>query len=244
MGKFFFSHDDKHGDKIILTGDAAHHAINVLRIKIGSMATLCDGAGMDYQGIVEELTPKPPCVVFAVLKVSVNHCEPPAPITLYQGIPKGDKMEWIIEKCIEAGVCKIVPVYTSRSLVKPKDLAKKNERYNRIAASAAGQSMRGIIPIVEKPLSFEQALVADKCALCIIAYENEVKRSIKATIKNIKPCPLSIWVGPEGGFAPSEVAKLEETLQAQPISLGPRILRTETAGLVAIAQITCIWEME
>ena len=241
MGKFFFKADERVGDKVYLTGAVAHHMLKVLRFRVGEQVVLCDGKCTDYAARLEEIIAKPPSARFALLSKSPPHTEPPINLTLYQGIPKGDKMDWIIEKCIEVGICKIVPVCTSRSVVKIKDAAKRTERYSRIAESAAAQSMRGILPIVTPPLSFGDALAStDSECLHLAAYENERDRSIKSILSTMPPKPISLWIGPEGGFEDNEIKQLTEK-NAIPITLGPRILRTETAGIVALSHILCIW---
>jgi len=241
MGKIFFRPPERCGDTVHLTGNPAHHLLHVLRMRTGQELTLCDGQGTDFSARLETITAKPSTATFTLLSQYPSGTEPTIPITLYQGLPKGDKMDWIIEKCIEAGVNKIVPVCTARTVVKIKDTAKKAERYARISESAASQSMRGIIPEIAPPKSFADAVAEAATAPCLVAYENERTRLIKSTISSLPPGPISLWVGPEGGFEESEIGALEEK-GAIPISLGPRILRTETAGLVALAQILCLWE--
>jgi len=242
MGKYFFKAENHMGSKVIIDDRTAHHMINVLRFRVGQEVLLCDGAGNDYFAILESIT-KPNSLVFEITKIVPSIPEPATVITLYQGIPKGEKMDWIIEKCIEVGVSKIIPVCTSRSVVKIKDAGKKAERYSRIAESAASQSMRGIVPEVTGPLSFEDALNhGNNNDLHLAAYEKEETRTIKSSINNMQPCSVSLWVGPEGGFEEKEVDEIINKKSALAISLGPRVLRTETAGIVAISQILCLWD--
>jgi len=244
MGKFFFDPTMMRSDcKVVFLGAYAHHMINVLRFRYGDEAILCDGNCTDFAATVESIASNPkPVIEFILLSASPSKTEPPTPITLFQGLPKSDKMEIIIEKCIEIGVTEIVPVSTSRSLLKATSASKKMERYIRIAQSAASQSMRGIIPKILSPVGFMEALDYDNAEMCLVAYEKEYKRNIPSVIKSTSPTPVSIWVGPEGGFDDDEINILIEKRKAIPISLGPRILRTETAGIVAISQILCFWE--
>jgi len=241
MGKFFFKPQQRSGDAVIITGSTAHHMLHVLRLRPGQELTLCDGQLTNYCAKLVSVTDKPATLTFSLLSSSRSNAEPTIPVTLYQGLPKSDKMDWIIEKCIEAGVNKIVPVCTARAVAKVKDITKKTERFTRIAESAASQSMRGIIPEVTQPKSFAQALGEINNGLCLAAYENEQSRTLKTALHNLTPGPVSVWVGPEGGFEDSEIHALEEK-GAATITLGPRILRTETAGLVAISQILCLWD--
>jgi len=243
MGKFFFKPSDinSHGTTISLTGNSAHHMIHVLRMHIGQEITLCDGNGIDFHAKLESISIKPVAVTFTILSQAHSSTESSTPIILFQGLPKGDKMDWIIEKAVEAGVNKIIPVYTARTVIKEKDSTKKSERYARISESAASQSMRGIIPEVTNPMRFSDALLESAVSsLCLIAYEKEYSRTIKDIHCYTSPKPISLWIGPEGGFEDSEVGALKD-IGAIPISLGPRVLRTETAGLIALAQILFHW---
>jgi len=242
MGKFFFNAGEIVGGHVAITGQAAHHMLNVLRFRVGERILLCDGASQDYPAILHDISDKPVALTFHLGAPKASHGEPPFHITLYQGIAKGDKMDWIIEKCIEVGACKIVPVITARTVVKVKDASKKAERYARIAESAAGQCMRGAIPKISAPLSLAEALRGHTATHSLIAYEGESVNTIKSALQNTMPGPISIWVGPEGGFEEQEVNTIKNTLNATPVSLGPRILRTETSGIVAISTILCAWE--
>jgi len=242
MNKYFFSEHERTYDTVLLTGTTAHHMLHVLRFTHGQEVILCNGQGTDFKAKLISTTTKPPTATFTLLSQAPSNTEPSTPIYLYQGLAKGEKMDWIIEKSIEAGVHKIIPVCTARSVAKIKDAAKKLERFTRIAEAAASQSMRGIIPQVSPPISYAQAVAeCDFTNPCIVAYEKETSRTIKDILTTKQPTPVSIWIGPEGGFEENEIADLTGK-GATPITLGPRILRTETAGLIAIAQILCFWE--
>jgi len=240
MGKYFFKPHNRDGCHVFFDSDVAHHMINVIRLSLDQHVLLCDGSGTDYTAKVTSISKKPASISLVLLNSTPCLSEPPISITLYQGIPKGDKMDWIIEKCIEIGVSTIIPVSTSRSVVRPKDMLKKNDRYNRIAYSAAGQSMRGILPKVLPPMNFEDAIRNDN-AFTLVAYESEQGNTIKSALEKKSPEPISVWVGPEGGFESTEVNNLIDEKSATPVSLGASILRTETAGVVALAQILCMW---
>ena len=244
MGKYFFKQDERHDDYVVLAGQTAHHLINVMRIRIGHEILLCDGMNTDFIAKVRSINEKPPSITLALLSQSPSNSETTFPITLYQGLPKGDKMEWIIEKAIECGACKIVPVCTSRSVPKlsdPHKNAKKTDRFSRIAEAAAAQSMRGIIPPVLPNQSFTSALKDANNNMCLVAYENEHTTTINSALGKLTPKPIAIWIGPEGGFDDSEIQALTN-MGAITVSLGPRILRTETAGIVALSQILCVWD--
>ena len=241
MGKYFFKNEERHGDCVTLTGQSAHHLINVMRVGVGCEVILCDGMNSDFMAKVVSLNDKPAAITFNLLSQQPSKTETLFPITLFQGLPKGDKMEWIIEKAVECGVAKIIPVSMARSVVKIKDSTKKAERFSRIAESAAAQSMRGIIPDVLPPQSFTSALAYADDSFNLVAYENENNDTVKSSLKSTSPRPTSLWIGPEGGFDNYEIQALKD-IGAITISLGPRILRTETAGIVAISQIIYHWD--
>jgi len=229
MPKYFFTPQDKQGDKIFLQGEVAHHLLHVLRHQPGDKIILCDGRNTDYITSILQINKKP-TITCSIEETHPCQTEPTVQITLFQGLPKGDKLELIIQKCVELGVTEIIPVLTSRSIAK---INKKTERYQRIAESAAGQSMRGIIPKVHPAVTFAEA-IKQIDGLTIVAYENEKTQTMKhATSPASK---ISIWIGPEGGFSQEEVNTLMKQ-GATPVTLGERILRTETAAIATVAQI-------
>jgi len=242
MSKFFFKPSALSDDMVTITGNMAHHILHVLRLRIGQELILCDGKCTDFKAKLLAVTEKPTALTFALLSHTYSDSETIVPITLFQGLPKGDKMDWIIEKCVESGVNKIIPVCTARTVAKVKDSDKKTERFMRISESAAAQSMRGIVPAVSQTRYFSEVLAAyDSNYLHLVAFEKERCHTIKSVINCMQPKPIAIWIGPEGGFEDNEVCALEAK-GAIPVSLGPRILRSETAGLVALAQVLCLWE--
>ena len=239
MPKYFFPPETRNDNTITLTGDPAHHLLHVLRLKQGDGVILCDGQNTDYRVCLTRAHDKQPSATFQIMKTMPCTNEPSVAITLYQALPKGDKMETIIQKNVELGVCKIVPVETNRSVARIKNHEKKTERYQRIAESAAGQSMRGIVPTVEAPLTFAEAVAAKpENMLWLVCDENENTRYIKEVLCGGEITQVGIWVGPEGGFSQDELAQLHEC-GACSVTLGRRILRTETAGMSAIVQVLC-----
>ena len=243
MPKHFFSPESIDGDRITLTGPAAHHMLHVLRIKHGEKVLLCDGNGVDYKAVFISARQQGPVAVFTVEEMTLCKNEPKVPITLYQALPKGDKMEWIVQKCVEIGVKTIVPVQTMRTVVRAKNDVKKILRYERVAESAAGQSMRGTVPKIQPVVTFREALNQKGNSLWLVAYEGERGETIRSVLKSLPPQPVGIWVGPEGGFDESEASALI-SCGAHSVSLGRRILRTETAGMAAMIQVLCLWEAE
>lgn len=245
MNRFFVDDPGAFSDRsVVITGEDVNHVKNVLRLKENDELIVSDGRGRDYHCRISGITNEE--VVADICDICDNFSELSTEITLFQGFPKGDKMELIIQKTVELGVTRIVPVMTKRTVVKldDKKAKKKTERYNMIAESAAKQSGRGMIPEVTMPVSFAEAVsMAEKFDMNIIPYEEaegvEYSRNIIKNIKGKKS--LGIFIGPEGGFAREEVEKaLDAGVSA--ITLGHRILRTETAGMAVISII--MFELE
>lgn len=226
------------GDTIAVTGEDASHIAKVLRMKPGEKLTVCDCAGTDYN--CEIVSPDPSAVTLKILGKEKSISEPDIKVTLYQGLPKGDKMELIIQKSVELGVSAIVPVMTLRSVSRPdaKSLAKKEERWNKIAAEAAKQSGRGLLPRVLPALSFNEAIKAMAAhTAAIMLYEkngSSIKDELEKPGADFKS--TGILIGPEGGFDETEAAYAREN-GVVTAGLGPRILRTETAPLCALSAI-------
>ncbi|MCI8554387.1 MAG: 16S rRNA (uracil(1498)-N(3))-methyltransferase [Clostridiales bacterium] len=221
--------------RVPVTGADARHIRGALRMRCGDRLTLCDGAGNDYfceiTGFGEEL------VELRVLYRTPTVCEPTVKITLYQGLPKADKMEWIIQKAVELGVSRIVPVETARCVARLSGREeKKQARWQRIADEAAGQCGRGMLPPVHSPLDWRRAL-EDMTAAglpSIVCYEGGGEPLSALVTPQTRG--LSLFIGPEGGFEPEEVEALKER-GARAATLGKRILRCETAPLAALAAL-------
>ena len=245
MNRFFVDDPGAFSDRsVVITGEDVNHVKNVLRLKENDELIVSDGRGRDYHCRISGITNEE--VVADICDICDNFSELSTEITLFQGFPKGDKMELIIQKTVELGVTRIVPVMTKRTVVKldDKKAKKKTERYNMIAESAAKQSGRGMIPEVTMPVSFAEAVsMAEKLDMNIIPYEEaegvEYSRNIIKNIKGKKS--LGIFIGPEGGFAREEVEKVLDA-GVSAITLGHRILRTETAGMAVISII--MFELE
>ena len=236
MPKYFTEPENIKDGFIEIFSDEAKHILNVMRMEIGDTLTICDGQSNDYLCRICETGKN--CLKAKMEETTKSESEPKTKITLYQGLPKSDKMELIIQKCVEIGVCRIVPVITERAVVKIEKGAKedkKTERWQKIAESAAKQSGRGIIPAVERPTQFKDAIEeAVKNGEAIIPYENEKDRGLKEFIKNSKAENIGIFIGPEGGFDTKEIEFAVEN-GVMSVTLGKRILRTETAGIVTSA---------
>ena len=239
MYQFFVDDAQVHKHEIVIEGSDVNHIRNVLRMKIDERIRISNMSGKAYFCHITLITED--MVVAEIDSEDDNGTELGNRITLFQGLPKGDKMELIIQKAVELGVYKIVPVSMKNCVVKldEKKAAKKVERWQAIAESAAKQSKRTIIPLIDKPVPYKLALEkAGKLDVTLVPYENErgmaATRQIMGQIK--KGQSIGIVIGPEGGFAP-EVIKLADDNDMHRISLGRRILRTETAGLATLAML-------
>ncbi len=244
MYHFFVEPEQIHTSIVEITGSDVNHIRNVLRMKPGEKISVSDGGGHTYTCIIEEIAAD--LVQACIEKTEEASTELNASITLFQGLPKGDKMELIIQKCVELGVDRIVPVSTRRSIVKldDKKAESKVKRWNTIAEGAAKQSGRAAVPEVHSVVSFSQALEAAKqMDVCVIPYEHatdmEKTRTILTSIKRGQS--VGIFIGPEGGF---EEAEVEQAMAsgAKSITLGRRILRTETAGMAVLAMLVLLLE--
>ncbi len=232
MSRFFVAPFD--GDTAVISGQDAHHIARVLRMQVGDPLTLCDAHGTDYA--CEILSLDDGEVSLRVCDRMPSATEPTTAVTLYQGIPKSEKMEWIIQKCVEIGITRIVPVAMSRCVVKlnAADAEKKRARWQKIAAGAAEQSGRGIIPEIAAPISFNTMLSALKEEYAVTFYEGGGVSLSTLVSENTRQ--VSIVIGPEGGFSLDEIEKLREN-GAHIATLGKRILRCETAPVVALSVI-------
>lgn len=221
-------------EKIILDGESARHIAKSLRMRVGDVICVTDGGGDDYGCQIEEITKDE--VVLKVCYKQACESEPSCRVTIYQGVPKSSKMEDIIQKCVELGVCEIVPTLTKRCVSRPDDKAagKKNQRYQKIALEAAQQSGRGIVPKIENMKTLRQAIAEDESDVKIVFYEGGGEKL--ADIVKPDTESVSIFIGPEGGFEQEEVEQIEASGGIR-ATLGKRILRTQTAPVAALTAI-------
>lgn len=243
MYQFFVEDGQISEHDVVIEGSDVNHIKNVLRMKCGEKIRISSASGRNFFCQVAEISGE---VVRAdIIEELEENTELPNEIYLFQGLPKSDKMELIIQKAVELGVYAIIPVAMKNCVVKldDKKAASKVARWQEIAKSAAKQSKRSLIPQVETPMSYKQAVErAKELDIILVPYENE--RGMQATrevMASIKPGQsIGIFIGPEGGFDMSEIALVKE--DAHLISLGNRILRTETAGLATLAML--IYQLE
>ena len=245
MNRFYTRPENIREGQAWLDADACNHMKNVLRMQPGDEFVLCDGEGRTYLCSITSFASQ--SVVAKILDMSKEYHELPVKIVLYQGLPKKDKMELIIQKAVELGASEIVPVMTKRCVAKledPKKEARKLERWNAIAKSAAEQSRRDVIPVVRPVMSFADAIrEMSSLSTGILPYEEA--EDMKQTAEVLREAALGqsvgILIGPEGGLEGSEVQEAM-ALGIRPVTLGRRILRTETAGLVTLSML--MYEIE
>lgn len=244
MYRFFVEQSQIGEETITITGEDVNHIKNVLRMKVGETILVSDGEDREYICKISDFSNDE--VQAKIQDINGETRELPTEVTLFQALPKGDKMETIIQKMVELGACEIAPVSTKRCIVKldAKKAESKVRRWNAIAESAAKQSKRGIIPKVLMPVSFAQALDRAKdMDMVLIPYEEAENMSVtREVFSEIKPgMQIGIFIGPEGGFAKSEVEEAKK-IGARAITLGRRILRTETAGMATMSVLMYLME--
>lgn len=246
MQHFYVKPEQIDGLKVTLT-EEYNHIKNVLRMKTGEAFMVADGSGSEYYCIVSEYTDKE--VIAEISYKQESEQELSCPVTIYQGLPKGDKLELIIQKCVELGAVRIVPVEMKRSIMKldDKKAAAKQKRWQSIAEAAASQCGRAVVPEVSLPVRFKAAMEEAKdMEVKLFPYELAGEISPMEITRNklnsIKPGErIAVFIGPEGGFDESEV-ELAKEYGYEPITLGKRILRTETAGLYVMSVLGYLLE--
>lgn len=236
MPRFFVNPEQIQENNIVIYGDDVKHISKVLRLKTGDKITICNRQGTDYECIIKTISKEN--IHAEILSAHLSETEPSVKITLFQALTKSDKMDLIIQKAVETGIYKIVPVVTERTVVKIEDEKKqfaKLTRWQKISESAAKQSQRGIIPEVCSILTLQEAFNAsDTMDLKVIAYEKEAQNRLRNILTGFKGKTVGIFIGPEGGFEENEI-DLAKQSGIIPITLGKRILRTETAGLFLVS---------
>lgn len=238
MYQFFVEPSQIQGNRIVITGSDVNHIKNVLRMKAGDEIAVSNGMdGKEYRCGIEAFTEDE--IVCGLRFVKEDGVELPSKIYLFQGLPKADKMELIIQKAVELGAFEVIPVAAKRCVVRldEKKAAGKISRWQGIAEAAAKQSKRAVIPKVHSVLSMKEAVAyAQNMDVKLIPYElAEGMQHTKQMIEAVKPeQSIAVFIGPEGGFEESEIQMAREA-GIEPVTLGRRILRTETAGFTVIS---------
>ncbi|MCC8081161.1 MAG: 16S rRNA (uracil(1498)-N(3))-methyltransferase [Lachnospiraceae bacterium] len=238
MHQFFIEDHQIGKEYITITGSDVNHIKNVLRMRSGEKIRVSSASGHDFFCEIAELGDA--FVQADILDETVPKTELSSRIYLFQALPKGERMEYVIQKAVELGVYEIIPVTMKYCVVKldEKRAEKKQKRWQAISESAAKQSKRSRIPRVHPVMSYADALVyAGSCAVRLVPYENE--RGMRATAEALEKLKsagsVSIFIGPEGGFAPDEIEAARQSMDV--ISLGRRILRTDTAAICAMSLV-------
>lgn len=248
MLHLFADPSDVQDELLTITGPEVNHIRNVMRLKPGEeISVSIGGDGKEYRYGIESYTED--SVLCRLRFVKDKEVELPVKVLLFQGLPKADKMDLIVQKAVELGAAEIIPVSMERCVVKldAGKAAKKTARWQTIAEAAASQSRRSIIPRVLAPMSMREAVeyAKEQTEVRVIPYElQEDDGSVKQYLESLKEGQsVSIFIGPEGGFTPAEV-ELAKEAGIRPISLGRRILRTETAGLAILSWLIYILEIQ
>ncbi len=251
MPRFFVSKEQIQDSLVQITGDDAHHIARSLRMAVGQHITICDMQGSEYACELLRFDDDK-TVTARIISVAPMQVEPPMMVTLFQALPKGDKLDTIIQKGVECGVARIVPFESANCVVrvKPEAEERKQERRVRIAAEAAKQCGRGVLPSVEQTVSFDCMLhmVAD-ADIALFCYEGEgtipLRTYLRQTLNELhsldRPLRISVIIGSEGGFSTEEAAAARSA-GCVAIGLGPRILRTETASCFVLSAL--VYELE
>ena len=245
MTTFYIESQQIDKETIHLMGDDVNHIKNVLRYQVGDEVFVCDERQERYACKIMEF--EKDAIVLHIETVISESTETRIEIDLYQGFPKSDKLEWVIQKGTEIGIKKFIPIITDRVIVKleEKNESKKIERWKKIAKEAAVQSGRQAIPIIENARKLQNIIEnLAKYDIVIVPYECEKINTLKVALKSIdgEIKKVAIVIGPEGGFSDKDISILKELNNMQLVTLGNRILRTETAGIVTAANV--IYELE
>ena len=233
MHRFFVDPKCFSGNRIILPADTAHQIRNVLRLRVDAPILVLDNSGAEFEVVLRQVDRQQVVGEAVAKRPSPN--EPTVHLTLYQALMKRDKFEWVLQKGTEIGVSEFVPIVTQRSLVQDIDIkANKQARWHKILTEAAEQSRRGRIPELHPPQTLAQALENHPAHPGLIAWEEETSLTLRGAL--VGASHISLFIGPEGGFAAEEV-EAAQAAGIQSITLGKRILRAETAALVASALV-------
>jgi 16S rRNA (uracil1498-N3)-methyltransferase len=242
MNRLFVPPEALGAEEVELDGALSHRLRHVLRMRKGDSLILLDGTGCEYLAALEEMDG--PTVRARVLERRKGPPEPPVELILHQSLIKGDRFDWVLEKGTELGVARFVPLIAQRTVVRPRsDRHERGERWRRVVTEAAEQCGRSLLPEISPVTAFEDALDSAS-GLRLLLWEEERALGLRTALRKMTPSSarrgrrtaVSLFVGPEGGFTPEEVESARAR-GAQVVSLGPRILRSETAGITAAAAV-------
>jgi 16S rRNA (uracil1498-N3)-methyltransferase len=233
--RFFVPRDTIAGRKVVVSADLARRLAKVLRLQRGDHVLLADGGGRDYEVELKKVSARAASAV--VVGERPSPPEPSLELVLFQSLVRPQRFELVLEKGTEIGVSRFVPLRTGRAQVRTKAGSQRAQRWRRIVTEAAEQCGRGRVPVVDPPLPFEEA-VRSVSGLRLIPWEDERALSLRSCLRGLAelPATVSLFIGPEGGFGADEI-ELARAAGCMSVSLGPRILRSETAGIVAAALV-------
>ncbi len=237
MSRFYAPKENIKGGRILIEGEEAHHALDVMRLKGDDKVVVFDGTGAEYTGFIKEADKRRKRVIVEIVRTERPSPEKAPEITLAQAIPKKNKMNYIVEKATELGIKRIMPLVTARTIVRVDTEAsgKKVAKWRRIATEAAKQCGRRDVPEVSEVLSYkETAGMLEAYDLVLFAYLAKETVPLKEAIGGFTSGKILVFIGPEGDFTPDEAALLKNT-NARFVSLGRRVLRSETAGLFLLS---------
>ena len=239
MSRFYIKPEDIRGDDIYIGGDEAHHILDVMRLKRGDRVIAFDGLGNEYNGLISEAKRKS-----LVISIQSRREQPAlkAKITLAQAIPRSEKMDYIVQKCTELGVSSIIPMVTERTVVKldKSREARRRARWIKIATGAAKQCGRSDVPEIKKVLGFKDIFRSvENYALKIMPSLTGERKCLTDLVSNRKCENIIVFIGPEGGFSPKEI-ELAVDCKVNPVSLGPYILKSDTAAVATLAILNCV----
>ncbi|ACM18782.1 16S rRNA (uridine1498-N3-)-methyltransferase [Geotalea daltonii FRC-32] len=242
MRRFIVDKRDIDDAEAVITGYLYRHMAKVLRLKQGTAVMLTDGEGGEYEGVIESID-STSLRVRVVRRETLMVDDGGPQITIYQGLPKGDKLEYILQKCTELGAAGIVPFAASRSIarISPQRSAGRVDRWQKIAAEAARQSRRATVPRVSLADDLSQVLQLAQHSVKLLLWEEEKANLLRETLSGLSaPNDIGVLIGPEGGFSPEEAAAASSA-GFIPISMGRRIVRTETASLIILSILQYHW---
>lgn len=237
MSRFYVPIENIGDKEIVINGKEAHHIIDVMRLVEGDEVVVFDGTGSEYTGKIKDVNTFNKKVIVEILLTERPSREPIPEITLAQAIPKKCKIEYIIEKATELGIHKVIPIVSQRTIVRPKEISSKRklERWQKIAVEASKQCGRITIPIIDKITVYKELLDnLEEYDLILLACLNECTVPIKKALEGFKPGKILVFIGPEGDFSPEEIDMVRH-YNCKFITLGRRVLRSDTAGLFVLS---------
>ena len=240
MSRFYVPKENVKNGKIIIDGEEAHHVLDVMRLEDDDKVVVFDGTGNEYTGFIKDTDRKSKRIVVEVVRTETPSLESTSEITLSQAIPKKNKMSYVVEKATELGVKRVIPLITERTIVRPDkaSCARKVQRWRKTATQSSKQCGRSDIPEITEITSYkDMAESLDGYDLVLFAHLAKETISIKEAITGFKAGKILLFIGPEGDFTPEEVKLLRKD-NVRFISLGRRVLRSDTAGLFALSVLS------